>query len=61
MKQNKFGELIFADTDVMDLVMQGRDLSILDGMIVDDTVDLVRMPDSLDPVPKFQQQRFVNK
>ena len=58
MKQNKFGELIFADTDVMDLVMQGRDLSILDGMIVDDTVDLVRMPNSLDPVPKFQQQRF---
>jgi hypothetical protein len=58
MKQNKFGELIFADTDVMDLVMQGRDLSVLNGMIVDDTVDLARMPDSLDPVPGFQQQRF---
>jgi len=58
MKQNKFGELIFAETDVMDLVMQGRDLSMFDGMIVDDTIDLTRMPDSLDPVPNFQQQKF---
>jgi len=58
MKQNKFGELIFAETDVMDLVMQGRELSILDGMIVDDTVNLACMPDGLDPVPKLQQQRF---
>ena len=58
MKQNKFGELIFAETDVMNLVMQGRDLSMFDGMIVDDTIDLARMPDSLDPVPNFQQQRF---
>jgi DNA polymerase III alpha subunit len=58
MKQNNFGELIFTDTDVMDLVMQGRDLSILDGMIVDDTVDLSRMPDNLDPAPNFQQQQF---
>ena len=58
MKQNKFGELVFAEPDVMDLVMQGRDLSVLNGMIVDDTVDLARMPDILDPVPDFQQQRF---
>ena len=58
MKQNKFGELIFAETDVMDLVMQGHDLSILDGMIVDDTVNLASMSDTLDPVPRLQQQRF---
>ena len=58
MKQNNFGELIFADIDVMDLVMQGRDLSILNGMIVDDTVDLTRMPDSLDPAPNFKPQQF---
>jgi hypothetical protein len=58
MKQNKFGELIFAETDVVDLVMQGRDLSILDGMIVDDTVDLGRLPNTLDPVPQLQQQIF---
>ena len=58
MKQNKFGELIFAETDVMDLVMQGCESCVFDGMIVDDTVDLARMPDSLDPLPGFQQQRF---
>jgi len=58
MKQNKFGELIFAESDVVDLVMQGRDLSVFDRMIVDSSVDLARMPDFLDPVPGFQQQRF---
>jgi hypothetical protein len=58
MKQNKFGELIFAETDVMDLILKGQDLSALDGMIVDGTVDLVRMPDILDPVPGLQQQKF---
>ena len=58
MKQNKFGELIFAETDVMDLVMQGRELTVLNGMIVDSTVDLGRMPGELDPVPGLQQQRF---
>jgi DNA polymerase III alpha subunit len=57
MKQNNFGELIFAETDVIDLVMQGRDLSVLNGMTVDDTVDLVRMSNSLDTIPNFQQQR----
>jgi hypothetical protein len=58
MKQNKFGELIFAETDVMDLVLQGRDLSVLNGMIVDGTVELDRMPDILDPVPGLQHERF---
>ena len=58
MKQNKFGELIFTETDVIDLVMQGRELSVLDGMIVDDTVNLSGMAEWLDPVPNLQQQRF---
>ena len=58
MKQNKFGELIFTETDVIDLVMHGRELSVLDGMIVDDTVNLSGMAEWLDPVPNLQQQRF---
>ena len=58
MKQNKFGELIFAENDAVDLVMQGRDMTIFDNMIVDSSVDLSRMSDVLDPVPGFQQQRF---
>ena len=40
--------------------MQGRNPVDLHGMIVDNTVDLSRMPDILDPVPEFLQQRFHN-
>lgn len=58
MKQNKFGELIFGESDICDLLMQGRDPQSLSGMIVDDSVDLSRIPDLLDPVPDFKQQRF---
>jgi DNA polymerase III alpha subunit len=53
MKQNKFGELIFAETDVMDLVMQGRDIDSLKHVVVDQTVNLeqlvmnIERPDSL--------------
>ena len=53
MIQNKFGEIIFSETDVCDLVMQGRDLTTLSDMIVDQTVDLedlvmqVERPNSL--------------
>ncbi len=60
MKQNKFGELIYDENDVIDLVMQGQDLSVFDGMIVDESVQLASMPDFLDPVPALQQQRFHN-
>ena len=60
MKQNKFGELIFSDTDVCDLLMQGHDAIAFSGMIVDQTVDLSQWPDVIDPVPNFQQQRFHN-
>ena len=58
MIQNKFGEIIFNEQDVCDLVMQGRNLSVLDNMIVDSTVNLSCMPDFLDPAPDLQQQRF---
>jgi hypothetical protein len=58
MTQTKFGEMIFSDTDVCDLLMQGRDLDSLSGMIVDGTVDLGTWPDIIDPVPNFLQQHF---
>jgi hypothetical protein len=44
MKQNKFGQLVFNETDVIEQVMQGRPLTMLDGMIVDDSIDLARWP-----------------
>jgi DNA polymerase III alpha subunit len=56
MKQNKFGELIFNEDDVLDLIMQGRALSMFDGMIVDG-LRLDCVPDFLDTVPNFQQQQ----
>lgn len=58
MKQNKFGELIFDETDVCDLLMQAHSLDLLDRMIVDATVDLTRWPEIIEPVPGLQQQRF---
>jgi hypothetical protein len=57
MKQNKFGELIFSENDVIDQIMQGREFDMFDQMIVDESVNLSDMPDCLDPAPGFVQQR----
>jgi DNA polymerase III alpha subunit len=56
MKQNKFSELIFSESDVIDLVMQGHAPDMFNGMIVDDSVNLTQWPDNL--APGFQQQRL---
>jgi hypothetical protein len=58
MKQNKFGEMIFAEDDVVDFIMSGGDILGLHGVIVDQTVDLTKFPDILDPVPDLRTQRF---
>ena len=58
MKQNKFGELIFEEEDVCDLVMKGHTPADLSGMIVDSTVALNVMSEILDPAPKFLQQQI---
>ena len=58
MIQNKFGEMIFSEADVCNLLMQGRDLMTLSDMIVDSTVDLSAWPDIIEPVPNLLQQRF---
>ena len=53
MKQNKFGQLVFSESDVCDLIMQGHDTESLKNVVVDDTVNLeqlamlVERPDSL--------------
>lgn len=60
MKQNKFGELIFSETDVCDLLMQGRDPASLKNLVVDDDVNMALWPNIIDPVPDWQQQRFHN-
>ncbi len=58
MNQNKFSELIFSESDIVDLVMQGHDPAVFADMIVDATVDLDRWPDWAETVPGFQQQRI---
>jgi len=53
MKQNKFGELVFSEDDICDLLMQGRTVDSLQRMTVDETVDLenlvglIEKPESL--------------
>jgi DNA polymerase III alpha subunit len=60
MKQNKFSELIFSESDICNLIMQGHGLDSLSGMIVDNTVDLTRWPDFASSEPGLLQQRFHN-
>jgi len=58
MNQNKFGEMVFAEEDLIDLIMQGHDVCNFNGVIVDNSVDLSRFPDDLSPVPDFAAQRM---
>jgi len=58
MKQNKFSELVFNEHDLLNLIMQGRDLDMLDGLIVDDTVNLTRWNDFAKPMPTLQPQQL---
>jgi DNA polymerase III alpha subunit len=51
MKQNKFGEMIFSEDDACDLLMQGRDISVLQNMKVDASVNLEKTALLLDCVP----------
>jgi hypothetical protein len=51
MKQNNYGEIIFSEDDVCDLLMQGRDAMSLNRMLVDDSVDLEKTALLLDCVP----------
>ena len=51
MIQDKFGQLVFNESDVIDLVMQGRDVASLNRMLVDATVNLEKVSLLLDCVP----------
>ena len=43
MKQNNFGELVFSESDMCDLLMQGHDIESLHNVVVDDTVNLEQL------------------
>lgn len=52
-KTNKFGEIVFDEQDLCDLVMQGHDLAKLNNALVDPPVDLETAALILDDVPGF--------
>lgn len=53
MKKNKFGEMIFAEDDLCDLLMQGVDQKSLNGLLVDPPVDLETAALILENIPLF--------
>ena len=53
MIQDKFGQLVFSEDDVCDLLMQGQELSIFDRMIVDRAIDMDNAKLILENVPTF--------
>jgi hypothetical protein len=53
MTQDKFGQLIFSESDIVDLVMQGRDIATLKNTLVDATVNVEKASLLLDCVPGF--------
>jgi DNA polymerase III alpha subunit len=57
MIQNKFGELIFSEKDLADLVMRGHDLATFSNAIVDNSIDMELWPNTIDPMPKFVLQK----
>jgi DNA polymerase III alpha subunit len=60
MIQNKFGEIIFNDSDVCDLLMQGRDPATIKNMLVDETVDIEQAVEFLNEIPAMVPYNFVD-
>jgi len=76
MKQNNYSELIFSESDIGNLLMQGRPIDSLKHTVVDDSVNLEELvkhaehPESLltwkfpcnseTPVPEFHAQQQAN-
>lgn len=54
MKINKFGEQIYGEDDLCDLIMQGHDVLALRNVLVD-KINLESMAEILEPVPDFIQ------
>lgn len=54
MKINEYGEMIFSQEDVFDLIMQGKAGEMFDGMLVDEEINLSGVRDLLTKMPRFQ-------
>lgn len=55
MIQNTNGEMIFDESDLCGLIMQGRDITKMQGIIVDQTVDLDVAIKLLEDIPAFNR------
>jgi DNA polymerase III alpha subunit len=61
-KTNKFGEIVFDEQDLCDLVMQGHDLTKFSNALVDPPVDLETAALILQDVPAFiQYDKYVEE
>lgn len=53
MKQNNLGELVFNETDICDLVMQGHDIYSAKQILIDESVDIDSAVEFLNNFPAF--------
>jgi DNA polymerase III alpha subunit len=53
MIQNNYGEMIFNEQDVCDLLMSGREPTSIKRMLVDSSVNIEHMVDFVDRMPEF--------
>lgn len=50
--------MIFSESDVCDLLMQGRPLESLNNLIIEESVDTSQWPQIIDPMPNWIQQKI---
>lgn len=53
MTQDKFGQIIFGEQDLLHLYLQGHDIAALNHLLVDHTVDIETAAHILNNVPSF--------
>ena len=55
MTSDPYGQIVYSDHDIIDLVMQGRSIAELDQFMVDGSVDLAQLAAVLESVPNLVQ------
>lgn len=60
MTSDQYGQLIYTADDIADLVLQGRNIDGLSGMLVDQTVQLDQLAAVLESVPDFVSYQTPN-
>jgi DNA polymerase III alpha subunit len=58
MKQDSVGQMIFSEDDVLDLLMQGREVTSMGPILVDDTVNIERAAFYLENIPNLLTYKF---